>query len=137
MQSHSSLTVGSTPLLDRRPGRASGERLPADREHEVETLDRTRCNGLTARHLHEHLFRDRRFNLGHTWTTSFPRPKLWRTKLNGWWSRTRLPRGDIANERRQSARITEPEAAPGCDQAVLSFLALSLRYLSTHFWAAR
>lgn len=41
---------GEAGLLDRRLGRASGERVPVDREHEVEALYRTSYSGFTAQH---------------------------------------------------------------------------------------
>ena len=46
---------GEAGLLDRRLGKASGKRVPLDREQEVETLYRTRYSGFTVRHFHEHL----------------------------------------------------------------------------------
>ena len=48
---------GEAGLLDRRLGKASGRRVPADREREVEMLYRTRYSGFTAKHFHEHLVR--------------------------------------------------------------------------------
>ena len=62
---------GEAGLLDRRLGRASGKRVPVDREQEVETLYRTRYGGFTARHFHDHLVRDHGFTWGYTWTKSF------------------------------------------------------------------
>ena len=59
---------GESGLLDRRLGKASGKRVPADREAEVEALYRTRYSGFTAKHFHEHLLRDHRFAWGYTWT---------------------------------------------------------------------
>jgi transposase len=67
--------AGEAGLLDRRLGRASGKRVPLDREQEVETLYRTRYSGFTARHFHEHLVRDHGFNWGYTWTKSFLQSK--------------------------------------------------------------
>lgn len=67
--------AGEAGLLDRRLGRASGRRVPLDREQEVETLYRTRYGGFTARHFHEHLVRDHGFNWGYTWTKSFLQSK--------------------------------------------------------------
>ena len=52
---------GEAGLLDRRIGKASGKRVPVDRCDEVEALYRTRYQGFTARHFHEHLVRDHRF----------------------------------------------------------------------------
>jgi transposase len=66
---------GEAGLLDRRLGKVSGKRVPPDREQEVETLYRTRYSGLTARHFHEHLVRDHRFNRGYTWTKTFLQSK--------------------------------------------------------------
>src|SRR6516225_7843044 len=54
---------GEAGLLDRRIGKASGKRVPVDRCDEVEALYRTRYQGFTARHFHEHLVRDHRFRL--------------------------------------------------------------------------
>jgi transposase len=67
--------AGESGLLDRRLGRVSGKRVPLDREQEVEALYRTRYNGFTARHFHEHLVRDHGFNWGYTWTKSFLQSK--------------------------------------------------------------
>ena len=67
--------AGEAGLLDRRLGRVSGKRVPLDREQEVEALYRTRYNGFTARHFHEHLVRDHGFNWGYTWTKSFLQSK--------------------------------------------------------------
>jgi transposase len=62
---------GEAGLLDRRLGKASGKRVPLDREREVEDLYRTRYAGFTAKHFHEHLIRDHRFAWGYTWTKTF------------------------------------------------------------------
>jgi transposase len=59
---------GETGLLDRRIGKASGRRVPVDRCEEVEHLYRTRYQGFTARHFHEHLVRDHRFAWSYSWT---------------------------------------------------------------------
>jgi transposase len=66
---------GEAGLLDRRLGKASGKRVPLDREQEVETLYGTRYSGFTARHFHEHLVRDHHFNWGYTWTKTFLQSK--------------------------------------------------------------
>jgi len=55
-----------TGLVDRRIGKASGRRVPVDRCEEVEHLYRTRYQGFTARHFHEHLVRDHQF----AWTAA-------------------------------------------------------------------
>ncbi len=62
---------GEAGLLDRRLGKVSGKRVPADREAEVEALYRTRYAGFTAKHFHEHLVRDHQFAWGYTWTKTF------------------------------------------------------------------
>lgn len=62
---------GESGLLDRRIGKASGKRVPVDRCEEVETLYRTRYQGFTARHFHEHLVRDHRFAWSYSWTKAF------------------------------------------------------------------
>jgi len=62
---------GEAGLLDRRLGKASGRRVPADRETEVETLYRTRYSGFTAKHFHEHLVQRHGFAWGYTWTKTF------------------------------------------------------------------
>ena len=76
---------GEGGLLDRRLGKASGKRVPVDREIEVERLYRTRYAGFTAKHFHEHLIRDHGFSWGYTWTKAFlhSRGLLERAKRRG------------------------------------------------------
>lgn len=62
---------GDAGLLDRRLGKVSSKRVPADREAEVEALYRSRYDGFTAKHFHEHLTRDHHFSWGYTWTKTF------------------------------------------------------------------
>lgn len=57
---------GEAGLLDRRLGRPSAKRVPADDEAEIERLYRTRYQGFTAQHFHEHLVRDHLFRWGYT-----------------------------------------------------------------------
>ena len=59
---------GDAGLLDRRLGKASGKRVPADRAEEVERLYRERYQGFTVQHFHEHLVADHGFGWGYTWT---------------------------------------------------------------------
>jgi transposase len=66
---------GEVGLLDRRLGKASGKRVPVDREQEVEALYRERYCGFTAKHFHEHLVRDHGFGWGYTWTKLFLQSK--------------------------------------------------------------
>jgi transposase len=66
---------GEMGLLDRRLGKASGKRVPVDREAEVEALYRSRYQGFTAKHFHEHLVKDHHFSWGYTWTKTFLQSK--------------------------------------------------------------
>ena len=59
---------GEAGLLDQRPGKASGKRVPIDRADEVEALYRERYQGFTVKHFHEHLVKDHGFGWGYTWT---------------------------------------------------------------------
>ncbi|MER8377092.1 ISNCY family transposase [Mesorhizobium sp. M0047] len=74
--------AGEAGLLDRRLGKASGKRVPLDREFEVETLYRTRYSGFTAKHFHELLVRDHRFSWSYTWTKAFLHSKGLLTKAS-------------------------------------------------------
>ena len=76
---------GEAGLLDRRLGKASGKRVPVDREAEVEALYRSRYQGFTAKHFHEHLVGDHHFAWGYTWTKAFLHSKglLERAKRRG------------------------------------------------------
>ena len=67
--------AGEAGLRDRRIGRASGKRVPNDREAKIETLYRTRYIGFTAKHFHEHLVRDHGFSWGYTRTKVFLQSK--------------------------------------------------------------
>jgi transposase len=85
---------GDAGLLDRRLGGVSAKRVPPSRVLEVEALYRTRYNGFTARHFHEHLVRDHQFSWGYTWTKVFLQSKglLVRAKTRGAHRRKRLRR---------------------------------------------
>ena len=76
---------GEAGLLDRRLGKASGKRVPIEREVEVEALYRGRYSGFTAKHFHEHQVRDHHFSWGYTWTKTFLHSKglLERAKRRG------------------------------------------------------
>jgi transposase len=76
---------GEVGLLDRRLGVASAKRVPSNRAAEVEALYRTRYDGFTARHFHDHLVRDHQFSWGYTWTKAFLQSKglLVRAKTRG------------------------------------------------------
>jgi transposase len=76
---------GEAGLMDRRLGRASGKKVPSEREEQIEALYRTRYGGFTAKHFHEHLVRDHAFTWGYTWTKVFLQSKglLARAKRRG------------------------------------------------------
>ena len=76
---------GEAGLLDRRLGKASAKRVPAEREAEVEALYRSRYQGFTAKHFHEHLAGGHNFAWGYTWTKAFLQSKglLERAKRRG------------------------------------------------------
>ena len=59
---------GEAGLIDRRLGKTSGRRVPADRAEEVERLYRERYQGFTVKHFHEHLVKDHGFGWGYTWS---------------------------------------------------------------------
>ena len=76
---------GEAGLLDRRLGKASAKRVPADREAQVEALYRSRYAGFTAKHFHERLVQHYSFAWGYTWTKTFLHSKglLERAKRRG------------------------------------------------------
>ena len=99
--------VGETGLRDRRIGRASGRRVPVDRCEEVEHLYRTRYQGFTARHFHEHLVREHRFAWSYSWTKAFLQ------------SRNLLPKAGAARRAPSQATassIARNDVAPGCSR---------------------
>jgi transposase len=59
---------GAEGLIDRRRGRASGRRVPVDRIEWVLGQYRTRYFDFTAKHFHERLVAEHKFELGYTWT---------------------------------------------------------------------
>jgi transposase len=60
--------AGLDGLADRRLGKASARRVPADQVHAVLALYRERYRGFTARHFHDKLRQHHGFALGYTWT---------------------------------------------------------------------
>ena len=62
---------GLDGLLDRRLGKPSARRVPADWAVRVEQLYRERYREFTAKHFHEHLARDHGFPWSYSWTKSF------------------------------------------------------------------
>src|SRR6059058_1062089 len=95
---------GEAGLMDRRLGKVSGKRVPADREAAVEALYRGRYSGFTAKHFHEHLVSDHQFAWGYTWTKTF----LHSRGLLEW-----APRGGGASPQATTAAAAGHEAAPG------------------------
>jgi hypothetical protein len=67
---------GEAGLLDRRLGKASGRRVPVDREQEVEALYRERYHGFTAKHFHEQLLQRHDFRWSYSWTKTFLQSKV-------------------------------------------------------------
>jgi transposase len=61
---------GAEGIVDRRLGKASARRVPADRIAWVVETYRTRYADFTVKHYHEHLVRDHRFALSYTWLKS-------------------------------------------------------------------
>jgi transposase len=59
---------GREGLADRRLGKASARRVPADQVHELLTLYRERYRGFTAKHFHDKLRQHHGFSFGYTWT---------------------------------------------------------------------
>jgi transposase len=59
---------GAEGLIDRRRGRAAGRRVPVDRIEWVLDQYRTRYWDFTAKHFHERLVAEHKFELGYTWT---------------------------------------------------------------------
>lgn len=59
---------GPAGLVDRRLGKGSSRRVPADVVEEMLSLYRERYFGWTVKHFHEHLVRDHNFAWGYTWT---------------------------------------------------------------------
>jgi transposase len=59
---------GAPGLMDRRLGRASNKRVPADRVAWVVELYRTQYRGWNVKHFHEHLVKRFNFRWGYTWT---------------------------------------------------------------------
>lgn len=66
---------GEAGLMDRRLGRPSAKRVPAEDEAEIERLYRTRYQGFTARHFHDLLVRDHLCRWSYTWTKLFLQSK--------------------------------------------------------------
>jgi transposase len=62
---------GEAGLGDRRLGKASPKRVPADEAMRVAGLYRERYAGFTAKHFHEHLVEDHGFRWGYSWTKGF------------------------------------------------------------------
>ena len=59
---------GASGLFDRRLGKASARRVPADQVDAMLSLYREHYGGFTPRHFHDKLVRRHGFTLGYTWT---------------------------------------------------------------------
>ena len=62
---------GLDGLVDRRLGKPSPRRVPAEWADRVEQLYRERYAGFNARHFHEHLVKDHGFPFGYSWAKTF------------------------------------------------------------------
>jgi transposase len=95
---------GEAGLLDRRLGKASGKRVPADRAEEVEALYRQRYQGFTVKHFHEHLVKDHGFGWSYTWT-----------KLHLQWAGlvAKAPRKGAHRRKRERRPLPGDDAASG------------------------
>ena len=62
---------GREGLLDRRLGKPSPKRVPADWAERVEQLYRERYAGFNAQHFHEHLVKDHGFPFSYSWAKTF------------------------------------------------------------------
>ena len=125
---------GEAGLLDRRLGKASGRRVPADRAEEVERLYRERYQGFTVKHFHEHLVKDHGFGWGYTWTKlhlqcerrlpKAPRKGAHRRKRPGWPVRRRPARtvlGACRTAGPQPHAFTDHVDAANCGPASTGF----------------
>jgi hypothetical protein len=90
---------GEAGLVDRRLGKASGRRVPADRAEEVERLYRERYQGFTVKPFHEHLVRDHGFGWGYT-------PAMGGRRAKG-------PAQGRPSEEARAAAFAGHDAAPG------------------------
>ncbi len=95
--------AGEAGLVDRRLGRASGRRVPADRAEEVERLYRERHPGFTVKPFHEHLIKDHGFGWGYAWL-----------KLHLQWSGVvpKAPRKGAHRRKRERRPLPGHDAAP-------------------------
>src|SRR6266550_3396805 len=62
---------GSAAPSDRRLAKPSPKRVPAAKAQAIEELYRTRYQGFTAKHFHEHAVRNHGLRWGYTWTKSY------------------------------------------------------------------
>ena len=112
---------GEAGLSDRRLGKASGRRVPADRAEEVERLYRERYQGFTVKHFHEHLVKDHGFGWGYTWLKLHLQwtgvvPKAPRKGAHRQEARAAAAAGDDAASGRLAARMARGPAAARSDR---------------------
>jgi transposase len=102
---------GEAGLVDRRLGKASGKRVPADRAEEVKRLYRERYQGFTVKHFHEHLIKDHGFGWGYTWT-----------KLHLQWTGAvpKAPRKGAHRRKRERSRCASPVRSACCGDRPVS-----------------
>jgi hypothetical protein len=94
--------VGEAGLVDRRLGKASARRVPADLPEEAERLYRERYQGFTVKHFHEHLIKDHGFGWGYTWP-----------KLHLQWASFRKRHARVPPQEARAAAVVGHDAASG------------------------
>jgi len=88
---------GLDGLLDRRLGKPSPKRVPADWADRVEQLYRERYAGFNAQHFHEHLVKDHGFPFSYSWAKTFlHRRQLLPLAAKGGAHRKKRPRRPLA-----------------------------------------
>ncbi len=112
---------GADGLLDRRLGSAASNRVPEADADAVELLYRTRYQGFTAKHFHQHLVETHAFRWGYTWTKALlhQRGLLVRARRRGAHRRKR-PRRPLPSMmlHQDASRFAWVAGLPACDLVV-------------------
>jgi transposase len=112
---------GSEGLLDHRLGSAASNRVPQAEADAAELLYRTRYQGFTAKHFHQHLVENHAFRWGYTWTKALlhQRGLLVRAKRRGAHRRKR-PRRPLPGMmlHQDASRFAWVAGAAECDLVV-------------------
>ena len=104
---------GEAGLLDRRLGKASRKRVPADRAEEVERLYRERYQGFTVKHFHEHLVKDHGFGWATRGSSCICSGRASRRRRKGAHRRKRERRPLPGMMLHQDASGSQPGSQPG------------------------